>query len=109
MTWAVFFQVKAKGALVRARFSMIKEMDASSSSFVGLARQSGEAKGMHCVRLSDGRVNSVVREMREWTEEFYTVFYRAELCDPMCAQVLFAELPKLSLAQGLNGHSPVVL
>lgn len=25
--------------------------------------------------------------------------YRVEMCDPMCSQVLFAELPKLSLAQ----------
>ena len=37
--------------------------------------------------------------MRAWTVEFYTELYRAELCDPMCAQVLFAELPKLSLEQ----------
>jgi hypothetical protein len=28
-------QVKAKGALVRARFSMLKEMDAPNSSFFG--------------------------------------------------------------------------
>ena len=58
-----FFQVKAKGALVRARFSMLKEIDAPSSFFFGLERQSGEAKGMHCLRLydgSDGRVTSVV-------------------------------------------------
>ena len=33
-----FFQVKAKGALVRARFSMLKEMDAPSSFFFGLER-----------------------------------------------------------------------
>jgi hypothetical protein len=68
-------------------------MDAPSSFFFGLERQSGEAKGMHCLRLSDGRVTSVVGEMRE----FYTELYRAEVCDPMCAQVLFAGLPKLSL------------
>lgn len=94
-----FFQVKAKGALVRARFSMLKEMDAPSSFFFGLERQSSEAKGMHCLRLSDGRVTSVVGEMRERTVEFYTELYRAEECDPLCAQVLFTELPKLSLAQ----------
>ncbi|CDQ59921.1 unnamed protein product [Oncorhynchus mykiss] len=78
-----FFQVKAKGALVRARFSVLKEMDAPSSSFFGLERQSGEAKGRHCLRLSDGRVTSVVGEMRERTVEFYTELYRAEVCDPM--------------------------
>ena len=37
--------------------------------------------------------------MRERTVEFYTELYRAEMCDPMCAQVLFAGLPKLSPAQ----------
>jgi hypothetical protein len=60
-----FFQVKAKGAHVRARFSMLKEMDAPSSFFFGLERQSGEANGMHCLWLSDGWVTSVVGEMRE--------------------------------------------
>jgi hypothetical protein len=74
-------------------------MDASSSSFFGLERQSCEAKGMYCLRLSDGRVTSVVGEIRERTVEIYTELYRPEQCDPMCAQVLFAELPKLSLAQ----------
>ena len=49
-----FFQVKAKGALIRARFSMLKEMDAPSSFFFGLERR------MHCLWLSDGRVTSVV-------------------------------------------------
>ena len=42
-----FFHVKPKGALVRAWFSMLKEMDAPSYSFFGLERQSCEAKGMH--------------------------------------------------------------
>ena len=69
----------------------------SSSFFFGLEKQSGEAENMHCLRLSHGRVTSVVGEMR--SVEFYTELYRAELCDPMCAQVLFAELRKLSLAQ----------
>ena len=54
---------------------------------------------MHCLQLSDGRVTSVVGEMQERTVEFYIELYRAEMCDPMCAQVLFAELPQLSLAQ----------
>jgi hypothetical protein len=95
----VFSRFKAKGALVRARFSMLKEMDAPSTFFFGLERQSGEVKGMHCLRLSGGQVTSVVGEMREWAVEFYTELYRAEMCDPICAQVLFAGLPKLSLAQ----------
>jgi hypothetical protein len=34
-----FFQVKAKEALVRARFSMLKEMGPASSSTYGLERQ----------------------------------------------------------------------
>jgi hypothetical protein len=50
----------------------------------------GEAKGMHCLGLSDGWVTSVVGEM----------------CDPMCAHVLFSELPKLSLAQRDEIHIP---
>jgi hypothetical protein len=33
------FRVKAKGALVRARFSMLKEMEALSSFFFGLERR----------------------------------------------------------------------
>jgi hypothetical protein len=92
----IFFQVKAKGALVRARLSMLKEMEAPSSFFFGLERQSGEAKGMHCLWLI--WVTSVVGEIQKRTVEF-TELYRTELCDPMCAQVLFVDLPKLSLAQ----------
>jgi hypothetical protein len=50
---------------------MLKEMDAPSSFFFVLERQSGEAKCMHCLRLSDGRVITVVGEMGEQTVEFY--------------------------------------
>ena len=46
-------------------------------------------KGKHCLQLSDGRVTSVVGEMQEQTVEFYTELHRAELCYPVCAQVLF--------------------
>jgi hypothetical protein len=103
-----FFQFKAKGALVRTRLSMPKAMDAPSSSFFDLERQTSEAKGMHCLWLSDGWVTSVVGEMREGTVEFYTELYRAEMCDPICAQILFAELPKLSLAQRHERDIPLL-
>jgi hypothetical protein len=68
---------------------MLKEIDIPRSFFFGLGRQSGEAKGMHCLWLSDGRVTSEVGEMRDQTVEFYTELYRKQLCDPMCAQVFF--------------------
>ena len=44
-------------------------------------------------------MTSVVGEMPEWTVEFSTELYRAQPCDPIRVQVLFAELPKRSLAQ----------
>lgn len=54
-----FFQSRARGALVRARFNMLREMDAPSSFFFGLEKQCVENKQMHCLRLADGRVTSV--------------------------------------------------
>lgn len=40
-------------------------MDAPSSLFFGLEKQSRETKKIHCLRLSDRQVTSVAGEMRE--------------------------------------------
>ena len=40
--WGSFLQEKTKGVFVRARFSLLREMDAPSSFFFNLERQGGQ-------------------------------------------------------------------
>lgn len=104
-----YLQGRAKGALVRARFSMLREMDAPSSFFFGLERKHGEDKEMHCVCLADGRVTSVVSEVREGAMKFYGESFAAENCDTGCTGVLLGNLPRLSKTQRTEMDLPIVM
>ncbi|KAL6464153.1 hypothetical protein MHYP_G00264700 [Metynnis hypsauchen] len=92
-----FLLDRAKGALVRARFQLLREMDAPSSFFFNLEKQYNESKQIYALYMSDGRLSSDVREIQDRTVEFYSDLYKAEKCDNDCVDTLLADLPKLAL------------
>ncbi|TWW77693.1 Transposon TX1 uncharacterized 149 kDa protein ORF 2 [Takifugu flavidus] len=89
-----FLQERVKGALVRSRFTSIKEMDAPTSFFFNLERSVSRAKQMLCLRLPDGTMTADQGEMRRHAVDFYGTLYRAEDCSR--EDELLQGLPRLS-------------
>ncbi|KAI4883508.1 hypothetical protein NFI96_029469, partial [Prochilodus magdalenae] len=104
-----FFSDRAKGALVRARFQMLREMDAPSSFFFDLEKKCGESKHMHALYMSDGRLSSDTSEVRGRAVEFYSDLYKAESCDDACVDTLVADLPKLTMGDVDSLELPLML
>ncbi|KAI4903398.1 hypothetical protein NFI96_004732 [Prochilodus magdalenae] len=104
-----FFSDRAKGALVRVRFQMLREMDAPSSFFFNLEKKCGESKHMHALYMSDGRLSSDTSEVRGRAVEFYSDLYKAESCDDACVDTLVADLPKLTMGDVDSLELPLTL
>ncbi|KAI4885592.1 hypothetical protein NFI96_030074 [Prochilodus magdalenae] len=101
-----FFSDRAKGALVRARFQMLREMDAPSSFFFNLEKKCGETKHMHALYMSDDRLSSDTSEIRERAVEFYSDLYEAVACDDACVAALVADLLRLTMEMWTRWSSP---
>ncbi|KAI4890365.1 hypothetical protein NFI96_008162 [Prochilodus magdalenae] len=104
-----FFFDRAKGALVRARFQMLREGDAPSSFFFNPEKKCGETKHMHALYMSDGRLSSDTSEIRERAVEFYSDLYKAESCDDACVDTLVAGLPRLTMGDVDSLELPLML
>ena len=90
-----FMQERAKAAQVRARFTKLHDMDASTT-FFNLENSVGTRKQMVCLHLPDGKVTTESAQMRKHAVDFYTDLFRAESCDVDAAGELLQELPQLS-------------
>ncbi|KAJ3583936.1 hypothetical protein NHX12_015433 [Muraenolepis orangiensis] len=104
-----FLQEKAKGALIRARFTSMRDIDAPTTFFFNLERSVGQRKQMVCLRLPDGQVTSEPAEMRRHAVSFYTDLFKAEGCDVEAADELFQGLPQLSPAESDTLGSDITL
>jgi len=96
---ASLFHERAKGALIRARFLSLREMDAPSSFFFSFEKREGARKSMLHLKKSDGTVTTNPKEMRTMAIDFYTELFSDGPCDIGCMEDLFKELPKLTDAQ----------
>lgn len=93
---ASLFNERAKGALIRARFSSIREIDAPSSYYFNLERKEGEIKLMLHLKLPNGILTTNPKEMRNHAKNFYTDLFEARDCDIHCMDDLLRDLPKLT-------------
>ncbi|XP_060926023.1 NLR family CARD domain-containing protein 3-like [Limanda limanda] len=91
-----FLQEKAKGALVRARFQKLKDIDAPTTFFFNLERSVAQGKQMVGLRLPDGNITAEPAEMRRHSVEFYSDLFGAEECDAEAVAELLQDLPQLS-------------
>uniref|UniRef100_A0A669D6D2 Reverse transcriptase domain-containing protein n=1 Tax=Oreochromis niloticus TaxID=8128 RepID=A0A669D6D2_ORENI len=91
-----FLHERAKGALVRARFTRLQDMDAPTTFFFNLGKSVVRRKQMMCLQLSDGKVTTDPAEMRRHAVAFYTDLFSADGCDVDSASDLLQGLPQLS-------------
>ena len=94
-----YLQEQVKGALIRARISSIKDVDAPSSYFFNLERKAAQQKQMFFLRRGDGTLTSDPAEMRSLAVRYYAELYGAEECDGDSAADLLQGLPQLSPGQ----------
>lgn len=73
-------QKRGKGAMVKAYFVGINDMDAPSGFFFNLERTVARRKLMACLWLPDGRMTTDSTEMRKHTVDFYTNVFDQEVC-----------------------------
>uniref|UniRef100_A0A669BQM4 Reverse transcriptase domain-containing protein n=1 Tax=Oreochromis niloticus TaxID=8128 RepID=A0A669BQM4_ORENI len=91
-----FLHERVKGALVRARFTRLQDMDAPTTFFFNLGKSVVHRKQMVCLQLSDGKVTTDPAEMRRHAVAFYTDLFSADGCDVDSASDLLQGLPQLS-------------
>uniref|UniRef100_A0A3P9LKP2 Reverse transcriptase domain-containing protein n=1 Tax=Oryzias latipes TaxID=8090 RepID=A0A3P9LKP2_ORYLA len=91
-----FLRERAKGALVRARFTTIRDMDAPTSFIFNLQKSVSRKKQMVCLRLLDGTVTTSPAAMRTLAVDFYSGLFGKEDCDSDCVDQLMEGLPRLS-------------
>lgn len=94
-----FLQEQAKGALVRGRFTSIKDMDAPTNLFFKLGKSSSHKSTMVGLQKSNGTVTSESATMREEVVAFYDDLYKMEDCSEAAAAELLDGLPQLGSAE----------
>ncbi|KAJ4945594.1 hypothetical protein JOQ06_023275, partial [Pogonophryne albipinna] len=57
--WNQWWEEKAKGALIRACFTSMRDIDAPTTLFFNLERSVGQRKQMVCLRLPDGQMELI--------------------------------------------------
>lgn len=62
---------RAQGAIVRARYNFLKDIDCPSSFFFNLEKKVEERNHMHCLQLPDGRLYYDWGDIREAVVGFY--------------------------------------
>ncbi len=86
---------RAKGALVRARISSIKEMDAPTKFFLNLERKVAKKKNLLYLRKDNATVTSDPIEMRKIAMRFYAELFGPKDSDPASMDQLLEGLPNL--------------
>jgi hypothetical protein len=64
---------------------------------------------MVCLRLPDGKVTTDDGEMCQHAVDFYSALYKADDCDPLCAEQLLHGLPLLGPEQRAGLDSDITL
>ncbi|MBN3292510.1 YTX2 protein, partial [Polypterus senegalus] len=75
---AHLLETRAQGALVRARFQRLTEMDAPTQYFFGLEKKNSQSKILHCIRTPDGSETQEPSEIRQVVREFYELLFAAD-------------------------------
>lgn len=86
----------AKGALIRARFSFLRDMDAPSSFFFKLEKKEMERKQMFYLKYPNGTLTTDPKDMRMLARNFYEELFGAQKCDISCIDLLLNGIPKLN-------------
>ncbi|CAM4723223.1 unnamed protein product [Lepidochelys kempii] len=88
---------RARGAFVRSRIRLLREMDHGSHSFYALEKMRGAKKHVTCLLAEDGTSLTDPVEMCGRARDFYTSLFSPDPTDPGACRVLWEELPMVSV------------
>ncbi|CAM2105919.1 unnamed protein product [Caretta caretta] len=88
---------RARGAFVRSRIRLLREMDRGSRFFYALEKTRGAKKHVTCLLAEDGTPLTDPEEMCRRAHDFYTSLFSPDPTDPDACEVLWEELPTVSV------------
>ncbi|CAM4553463.1 unnamed protein product, partial [Caretta caretta] len=100
---------RARGAFVRSRIRLLREMDRGSRFFYALEKMRGAKKHVTCLLAEDGIPLTDPVEMCGRARDFYTSLFSPDPTDPGACRVLWEELPTVSLGDRDRLELPLTL
>ncbi|CAM2099523.1 unnamed protein product [Caretta caretta] len=100
---------RARGAFVRSRIRLLREMDHGSCFFYALEKTRGAKKHVTCLLTEDGTPLTDPEEMCGRARDFYTSLFSPDPIDPGTCGVLWEELPTVSVGDRDRLELPLTL
>ncbi|CAM2111942.1 unnamed protein product [Caretta caretta] len=100
---------RARGAFVRSRIRLLREMDRGSRFFYALEKTRGARKHVTCLLAEDGTPLTDPEEMCGRARDFYTSLFSPDPTDPDACEVLWEELPTVSVGDRDRLELPLTL
>ncbi|CAM2115451.1 unnamed protein product [Caretta caretta] len=100
---------RARGAFVRSRIRLLREMDRGSRFFYALEKTRGAKKHVICLLAEDGTPLTDPEEMCGRARDFYTSLFSLDPTDPDACEVLWEELPTVSVGDRDRLELPLTL
>ncbi|CAM4598837.1 unnamed protein product [Lepidochelys kempii] len=100
---------RARGAFVRSRIRLLREMDRGSHFFYALEKMRGAKKHVTCLLTEDGTPLTDPVEMCGRARDFYTSLFSPDPTDPGACGVLWEELPMVSVGDRDRLELPLTL
>ncbi|CAM2118337.1 unnamed protein product [Caretta caretta] len=100
---------RARGAFVRSRIRLLREMDRGSSFFYALEKTRGTKKHVTCLLAEDDTPLTEPAEMCGRARAFYASLFSPDPTDPSACRVLWEELPTVSASDRDRLELPLTL
>ncbi|CAM4532782.1 unnamed protein product [Caretta caretta] len=100
---------RARGAFVRSRIRLLREMDCGSRFFYALEKMRGAKKHVTCLLAEDGTPLTDPVEMCGRARDFYTSLFSLDPTDPGTCRVLWEELPTVRVGDRDRLELPLTL
>ncbi|CAM4564761.1 unnamed protein product, partial [Caretta caretta] len=100
---------RARGAFIRSRIRLLREMDRGSRFFYALEKTRGVKKHVTCLLAEDGTPLTDPEEMCGRARDFYTSLFSPDPTDPDACEVLWEELPTVSVGDRDRLELPLTL
>ncbi|CAM2112532.1 unnamed protein product [Caretta caretta] len=98
-----------RGAFVRSRIRLLREMDRGSRFFYALEKTRGAKKHVTCLLAEDGTPLMDPEEMCGRARDFYASLFSPDPTDPVACGVLWEELPTVSMGDRDRLELPLTL
>lgn len=100
---------EARGALVRARFQHINEVDMSSSYFFNLEKSHSLSKTISRIKLQSGHITENPIQIKQHIRDFYRNLYSKPQTDQDATRQILSDIPTLDPHDSESLDSPINL